>query len=519
MGDGFSAPWEPEPERVLDFLNAGNSGIRGWPAARLTVTPDVCPADAGNGVWQLPSPSTLQGMANALSCPMYPQRRKQGDPDIMTEGQNSEMVAMKQVDCDVLVIGGGPAGSTIAALLAERGHRVTLLEKEHHPRFHIGESLLPHNMPMLDRLGVREQMEAIAMPKYGIEFVSPFHGRSMQYDFARAWNRNFPYAFQVRRSEFDFVLLKNAAAKGASVVEGCRVESVEFPEKAAPCAIGLDEGGTRRTWTARFVVDATGRDTLLASQMGTKTRHPRHTSAAIYAHFVGARRLPGKAAGNITIVWFDNGWFWFIPLADGTTSVGAVCSPEFLKTRRGDLASFFYGIIALSPEVSDRLKDATLVGSVTATGNYSYASSVTSGPGFLMVGDACSFIDPVFSSGVYLAMLGAFSAADAVDTCLRHPERATTALRQYDASVRRALGAFTWFIYRIRQPAMRNLFMSPRNTFRVEEAVLSLLAGDIFEGWHVRLRLYLFRGLYYATRLGQWLRFRGKEGGSAIQGG
>ncbi len=403
-------------------------------------------------------------------------------------------------DYDVLVAGGGPAGATIAALLAERGHRVILVEKDHHPRFHIGESLLPHNLPLLDRLGVRAEVEKTSMPKHGIEFVSPFHGKSVRYHFANALDKRFPYSFQVRRSTFDHILLKNAAAKGAAVVEGCRVTAVDFPENSHPRITARHEDGQTQEWTAGFVVDASGRDTLLAAQLGVKERNPRNSSAAIFGHFTNARRLPGKAEGNITIVWFDHGWFWFIPLSDGTTSVGAVCPPEFFKNRDTDLPGFFSNIIASCPEIADRLKDAQLCGEVTATGNYSYGAKRASGRNFIMVGDACAFIDPVFSTGVYLAMTTAFAGADAVDACLRAPARSKRVLRRYDAATRKGLGSFTWFIYRIREPAMRNLFMSPRNWFRMEEAVLSLLAGGIFDGWSIRWRLYLFRAIYYITK-------------------
>jgi flavin-dependent dehydrogenase len=410
-------------------------------------------------------------------------------------------------DCDVLVVGGGPAGATIAALLAENGRRVILLEKDRHPRFHIGESLLPQNLPLFDRLGVRGQIEASAIRKYGIEFVSPYHGKKIRYDFANAWDKRFPYSFQVRRSVFDHILLQNAAAKGATVIEGCRVTSVEFPEGDTPVITSRDEAGHTRQWRAGFVVDATGRDTLLAAQLGVKERNPRNTSAAIFGHFTGARRLEGKAEGNISIVWFDNGWFWFIPLADGTTSVGAVCPASFFKTRGTDLNSFFMSVVASCPEIADRLKDALLVGDITATGNYSYGAKTTSGRHFIMVGDACAFIDPVFSTGVYLAMITAFRGAEAVEACLRAPEREARALKRYDEAARRALGSFTWFIYRIQEPAMRNLFMSPRNWLRMEEAVLSLLAGGVSDGWSVRARLLMFRGIYYITKFSH-LRFR-----------
>ncbi len=410
-------------------------------------------------------------------------------------------------DCDVLVVGGGPAGATIAALLAERGHHVVLVEKDRHPRFHIGESLLPLNLPLFDRLGIRQEIEGTSIRKYGVEFVSAHHGKSVTYDFARAWDKRFPYSFQVRRSTFDQVLLKNAAAKGVEIVEGCRVTSVAFPENSHSHISARDDGGRERHWTAAFVVDASGRDTLLAAQLGFKERNSRNNSAAIFGHFTGARRLPGKAEGNISIVWFANGWFWFIPLADGTTSVGAVCPSQFLKNRGTDLSSFFMAIIASCPEIASRLKDAQLASPVSATGNYSYGTKRTSGRNFILIGDACAFIDPVFSTGVYLAMTSAFWGADTIDACLRNPHRSYQILRRYDAMTHKALGAFTWFIYRIREPAMRNLFMSPRNWFRVEEAVLALLAGDIFVGRSVRARLYIFRIIYYITKLAQ-LRHR-----------
>ena len=403
--------------------------------------------------------------------------------------------------CDVFVIGGGPAGSTIAALLATRGHRVILAEKDRHPRFHIGESLLPHNLPLFDRLGVRQDIERTSMPKHGIEFVSAYHGKRVTYDFAKALDRRFPYSFQVCRSTFDHILLKNAADKGAEIIENCRIDSVEFPTGADPRIDGRDSSGAEHRWSAGFVVDASGRDTLLATQFGFKQRNRKHSSAALFGHFTGARRLPGKDEGNISVVWFDNGWFWFIPLADGTTSVGAVCQAEFLKTRGTDLKQFFMSVIASCPEIASRLENARLVGSVTATGNYAYGSRQASGEKFILVGDSFEFVDPVFSTGVYLAMTMAFHGAEAVESCLRNPRTASRALKRYDAAARRALRPFIWFVYRIREPAMRNLFMSPRNWFRMEEAVLALLAGDLGGSWAIRSRLLLFRAIYYITKL------------------
>jgi flavin-dependent dehydrogenase len=399
---------------------------------------------------------------------------------------------------DVLVVGGGPAGSTVATLLARRGERVLLVEKDRHPRFHIGESLLPMNMPLFDQLGVADEVARIGIPKYGVEFVSPWHDQPSTLDFSQGWDKRFASAYEVRRSEFDHVLLKNAAATGAEVIEGWRVTGVEFPAEGGVVAQGRAEDGQQRQFKAKFLVDASGRDTLLANKFSTKVSNRHHHSAAVYGHFRGARRLPGKQVGNISLFWFDHGWFWFIPLLDGTTSVGAVCHADFIKARKGDVTAFFKSVIAMSPALSDRLRDAELTGPATATGNYSYKSSRISGPGYLMVGDAYGFIDPVFSSGVFLAMQGGFLAADAVTACLHKPQaEADRVLRRYEADVNRAMVRFSWFIYRINRPAIRSLFMKHGNPMRMREAVLSLLSGDVFRPSPIHSRLGLFKGLYY----------------------
>jgi flavin-dependent dehydrogenase len=411
------------------------------------------------------------------------------------------VATLPETRCDVLVVGGGPAGSTIAALLTERGHHVVLVEKEKHPRFHIGESLLPLNLPLLKRLGVLEEVAGIGMLKYGAEFISPDHEKTVTFDFANAWDKSHPYAYQVRRSVFDHILLKNAAAKGATVIEECRVTAVEFPAGGGALARGQDKQGQSHIWRAKFLVDASGRDTLLANSFGIKHRSRQHNSAAMFGHFAGAERLLGKEEGNISIFWFKHGWFWFIPLSDGTTSVGAVCWPHYLKSRKTDPTTFFMETIAMCPAIATRLKNARLTASVTGTGNYSYRAERMTGSHYIMVGDAFAFIDPVFSTGVYLAMSSAFRGAEAVDTCLRQPDKAALALKRFDADVRRGIGTFSWYIYRFTTPALRELFMGPRNYLRMEEALLSLLAGDVFRPSPIHWRLAAFKMIYWLNNL------------------
>ncbi len=412
------------------------------------------------------------------------------------------------VSCDVLVIGGGPGGSTAAGLLAQKGHRVVLLEKARHPRFHIGESLLPANLPIMERLGVAAPVAAMGMEKWGAEFVSYRDGRSQEFRFARGWDKSLPLAYQVRRSEFDAILIRRAAQLGAQVIEGCRVRNVDFLAHGVRVHAEHDDGRTGQ-WTADYLIDASGRDTFLGDRLQVKRRDKKHNSAALYAHFAGARRDCGKREGNVTIYWFDHGWFWFIPLADGATSIGAVVWPYYMKSRSVPVRDFFLSTIALCPPLAERLSAATLISDVEATGNYSYSCELSHGPNYFLIGDAYSFIDPVFSSGVMLAMNGGAAAADTIHVCRTEPRRSRAALKRFDRITRHGPKQFSWFIHRVSNPIMRELFLGPRNALRMEEALLSVLAGDIFGVTPIWGRLRLFKALYYTlsiANLGRSLR-------------
>jgi flavin-dependent dehydrogenase len=404
--------------------------------------------------------------------------------------------------CDILIIGGGPAGSTAAILLAQRGYRVVVLEKARHPRFHIGESLLPANMPLFKRLGVEAQVRAIGMEKWAAEFTSPWDGRHQEFEFGRAWDKSLPLAYQVRRSQFDEILIRRAAAQGALVIEGCRARDVEFLDDGRLAKVqAVHDDGRTEAWEAGHLIDASGRDTFLGTKLKAKRRNKKHNSAAMYAHFGGARRETGKREGNISIYWFDHGWFWFIPLADGATSVGAVVWPPYMKTRSVGLREFFLSTIALCPPLADRLRAAELQSEVEATGNYSYACDHSLGPNYFLVGDAYAFIDPVFSTGVMLAMTSAAAAAETIDACRTHPAGAAKARMRFDRLMRHGPKQFSWFIYRVTSPMMRELFLGPRNVFRMEEALLSVLAGDIFGRTPIWASLRAFKGLYYLLSL------------------
>jgi len=406
-------------------------------------------------------------------------------------------------DYDVLVIGGGPAGSTVSTFLADRGRRVGVIEKDVHPRFHIGESLLPLSMPVFERLGVTEQVAEIGMIKYGAEFVSPWTGASRTYYFGGALDKAYPYAYQVKRDQLDRILIDNAAARGVEVHQGSRVVDAELGMGSKRVQL-RDADGAERTVTARYIIDASGRDTFIARKLGIKHRNPNHNSAAIFSHFENARRLEGNDEGNISVFWFDHGWFWFIPFRDGTVSVGAVCWPDYMKSRSADVDTFLLQTIELCPPLAERLRDARTLMPARATGNFSYQSEHMFGSGYMLLGDAYAFVDPVFSSGVHIALNSAVHAVDIVEAALRNDPALERLQSEYAERIGTALADFSWFIYRITQPAMRSLFLKPRNTLRIKEAILSLLAGDLFRGTPVRWRLNVFKVIYsgfYLTHL------------------
>jgi flavin-dependent dehydrogenase len=400
--------------------------------------------------------------------------------------------------CDVLVVGGGPAGSSVAALLARKGRSVMLLEKARHPRFHIGESLLPASAALFDELGVREEVERVGLQKWGAEFVDHASDAMGSIQFAEAWDKSMPYAWQVRRSDLDEILFRNAARHGALTLEGCRVREVAFDAHGADVRAELDDGAALQV-RARYVVDASGRDTFLSQRLGTKVKNRKHASSAIFAHFREAKRHEGCAEGNITIYWFAHGWIWFIPLKDGTTSVGAVCWPHYLNGRDKPLKAFFEETIALAPKLAARLQGATLVDDrVWATGNYSYSSTRSSGERYAMLGDAFAFVDPVFSSGVHLAIQSAFAAVPLVEATLQGHAQASALRRAFERKMVKGPRDFSWFIFRMTNPVMRQLLLHPRNPLRVKEALISLLAGDIFGRTPIWTSLRALKGIYFA---------------------
>ena len=413
--------------------------------------------------------------------------------------------------CDVAVIGGGPAGSTAAILLARCGYKVIALEKARHPRFHIGESLLPMNLPIFDRLGVLDKVRALGIHKLGADFQADNERGYSTFAFSRAIGDSPPHSYQVWREDFDKMLYDHARASGADAREGQEV--MKFEQKNARESL-LDvqaDDGRRYSIQARYVIDASGRDALLASRNKLRRRNNQHQSAAIFSHFRGAELRPGEDAGNISIYRFDHGWMWMIPLPDGIMSIGAVCRPEYLKRRKGRTAQFLLETLNQNADLKRRIEHAELAGEVRVTGNYSYDSTKMGGPGWVLVGDAFAFLDPVFSSGVYLAMSGAEHAAAAVDEALRDPPREGALMRKLEKRLRAGMARFSFFIYRFNGPVMTQMFAQPRNIWQLEEGVISMLAGDLFDAPKVLRRLRLFKLVYAIAALRDFRRSRAER--------
>lgn len=403
--------------------------------------------------------------------------------------------------CDVLVVGGGPAGSTAATLLAQRGWQVVVLERDRHPRFHIGESLLPMNLPILERLGLLAEVDAIGVRKPGAEFTPEGNLTGHEFRFDRAFGSSPPHAYQVKREHFDELLLDGARRAGCLVYEAHEVYQVGIAANGTHRVSARHNGGETQ-WRCGYVIDATGRDCLLARQEHWQQRDRRHSGASVFAHYRGVTHSAEERGGNISVYWFDSGWIWVIPLADGLTSIGVVATPQFLRSRAGSLDELLDTTIVQCPGLAQRIGNAARTMPAQGVANYSYCSRRQIGAGFALVGDSYTFIDPVFSSGVYIAMSSGEAIVPCVELWLRGRRiRHVVASMQYRWRSRRGIRAFKWFIYRFTTPTMRLLFENPRNVLGVEQAVISMLAGDVFELRGLNMRLAVFKLIYAMTRL------------------
>ncbi len=400
---------------------------------------------------------------------------------------------------DVVVIGGGPGGSVCAAKLAEKKRRVLVLERDVFPRFHLGESLLPGSMPILESLGLMPELRERFILKYGARFHFDATQKKERYVFANAFEaspppsggataKNFDHAFQVPRDEFDDLLLKNAARAGAEVRHEWTVKKIRFDGDRAIGVEAADPTGKLHVIDARFVVDATGRDALLAGDRREKSKIDRLDKSAFYNHFRGTRRQEGVQEGDIDIVIFSDGWFWFIPFKDGRTSVGAVVSSAWVKENKdaGDASGLLQRAIERSPAAQWLLRldeggATALWPKARAAADYSYRVGKTFGDGWLMVGDAGGFVDPLFSSGAHIAMHGAVRASEHIDAALTANDVSSARFEPWAMEVKHGTDTFVEAVQAFYAGGLvRYLFAEKQHTF-LRRSITSLLAGDVYQ--------------------------------------
>ena len=386
---------------------------------------------------------------------------------------------------DVIVMGGGPAGSSVASMLAREGRQVILFEKEIFPRHHIGESLMTDTYWTFRRMGILEKLrDSPFVRKYSVQFANHSGKESRPFYFFEAVHHESAVTWQVTRAKFDHLLIDHAAEQGATVHQGVLVKQVLFEGDRA---IGVEvqmQDGSRQKFFAKVVVDATGQMAMLSNKFRWRVRDPKLKKAVLYSYFKDAHREPDLNGGATLVLRTEHGsggWFWYIPLEDGITSVGIVANPDYLLKGRGqDLAKIFEEEIEKCGPVAKRVAEGERVDKIYSILDYSYRSKHNAGNGFIIIGDAYGFLDPIYSSGVLLALKMAELAADAIHDAFQQDDFSAARLGQYQTKLDRGIESMRKLVYAFYNDGFSfSGFLRKYPDERYH--IINLLIGDVFK--------------------------------------
>ena len=386
---------------------------------------------------------------------------------------------------DVIVMGGGPAGSSVASMLAREGRQVILFEKEVFPRHHIGESLMTDTYWTFRRMGILEKLrDSPFVRKYSVQFANAAGKESRPFYFFEAVHHESAVTWQVTRAKFDELLINHAADQGATVHQGVLVKQVLFEgDRAVGVEVQMPDG-SREKFFAKVVVDATGQMAMLSNKFRWRVRDPKLKKAVLYSYWKNVHREPDLNGGATLVLRTEHGsggWFWYIPLDDGITSVGIVADPEYLVQGRGqDLAKIYNEEIEKCQPCAKRVAGGERVDKIYSILDYSYRSKHNAGDGFIIIGDAYGFLDPIYSSGVLLALKMAELATDAIHDAFQHDDFSAARLGQYQTKLDRGIESMRKLVYAFYNDGFS--FSGFLRKYPDERThIINLLIGDVFK--------------------------------------
>jgi geranylgeranyl reductase family protein len=401
-------------------------------------------------------------------------------------------------DYDVAIIGGGPAGSTAACLLARHGRRVIVLEREKFPRFHIGESLLPYSMNAFERLGVQDKLRGISMEKIGGEVASSCGTRKVRFYFRTGYKLQQTKSYQVKRADFDKLLLDHAAEAGAEVREQTAVDKVDF--SADGVTLGVKSADGTREVRAKYVIDCSGRNSVVGNYFKLRKTFDTLQKFSVFAHFEDVPLRDREELNLTRLIRGRDFWFWMIAVSETRVSVGVVMDTSHFRAMKKSPEEALKHFVEKSPEMRERMEGARRVSEVYSISDYSYRNSRFTGDRWMLAGDAAGFIDPIFSTGVFLAILSGEQCADALHEVLENPRRKAGLFRKYEKGLSRVMSKYLRFVEAWYRPEFIEVFTNPVEHLNLVGAVNASLAGNIGNSFALWWRMEVFYFVLFLQR-------------------